>query len=450
MHFSAIATFLAISSVSGLVVPNAQNAVNTDIPEAITTTWVGVKNSTGVFPGATTSKRSVLDLGSPVIDEDVALALSRRAGLILAKRTIITTLLTSFATGAAAEAGKLAVDAAAAQVRNIINWTAAREAFTKATTRAMWERNPDYAEYVAAVCYNQDYGLSDPAAMREGVVSVSLVSGVLETDYDSCRQYAVQQGLLPSSAELSKLSRFAICLEAVLVQRPAQANSKPIRTAAAFNTKKPPNLLALFIQLSGQESKQSCRTCRQGHGRWDGCVVCSQPEVQRFTEGACANCYYNGLGSKCSFRQNSPVRAREYRPRDVSPPVTLPIQFPKECIEWLRVDESATARAERLRIKVDLILGQLSNLNREIFVLEILHSAQGEDHEKDITSLQEIGNFLDYAHVFELFKANPDMYQSHKDALKREIDWQAERLASFLSLKKYLASSTLAPWNPQS
>lgn len=118
--------------------------------------------------------------------EDVARALSRRAGgLILAKRTTTTALPTSSATGAAAEAGKLAVGAAAAaQVRDIIDWAAGREAFTRATTRAMWERNPDYGIYVAAVCYDQGYGLSDPAAVREGVVSVSLVSGVLDADYD--------------------------------------------------------------------------------------------------------------------------------------------------------------------------------------------------------------------------------------------------------------------------
>ncbi|KAJ0123813.1 hypothetical protein J7T55_012283 [Diaporthe amygdali] len=184
MHFHTLTAFLAISSVSGLVLPRAQDAINTDIPEAITTTWVGVKNSTGVYPGATPSKRSVLDLSPPVIDEDVARALStRRAGLILAGRSVITTLLTSFASGAAAEAGKLAVDAAAEQVCNILGWTAAREAFTKATTRAMWERNPDYGVYVAAVCYNQDYGLSDPGAMRERVLSGGdmMAMGVLVT-----------------------------------------------------------------------------------------------------------------------------------------------------------------------------------------------------------------------------------------------------------------------------
>ncbi|KAI3400744.1 hypothetical protein diail_1953 [Diaporthe ilicicola] len=209
MLFHALATFLSISSVSGLVVPRAQDATNTEIPEAITTTWVGVKNATGVYPGATPSKRSLLDLSSPVIDEVVALALSRRAGLVLGKRTTTKAPLTSSAAGgAAAEGGRLLVNAVAAQVRDIIDWTAAREAFTRATTRAMWEHNPDPGAFVAAVCYNSRQGgyaglLSssssssssgdddDPAAASKTttreervVVSVSLVSGALGADYD--------------------------------------------------------------------------------------------------------------------------------------------------------------------------------------------------------------------------------------------------------------------------
>ena len=101
----------------------------------------------------------------------------------------------------------------------------------------------------------------------------------------ACRQYAVQSGLLPSSADVSEVSKLAVPLQAVLVQRPVQTNSKPKRTATAFSTKKPYNLLALFIQLSGQESKQRCRTCREDHGRWAECVVSSQPDVQRATGG---------------------------------------------------------------------------------------------------------------------------------------------------------------------
>lgn len=121
----------------------------------------------------------------------------------------------------------------------------------------------------------------------------------------ACRQYAVHHGLLSSSSESSELSKFAASLEDVLVQRPAQANPNPKRKAAAFNTKKRQNMLALFIQLSSQESKERCRTCSQGHGRWAECVVSSQPTVHNATEGACANCYYNGLRAKCSFDQST-------------------------------------------------------------------------------------------------------------------------------------------------
>lgn len=82
----------------------------------------------------------------------------------------------------------------------------------------------------------------------------------------------------------------------------------------------------------------------------------------------------------------------------------------------------------------------MSSLIRETFVLEMLHSAQGTEREKDISSFRKHGGFSEYAYVFELYKANPGNHQNFRDVLKGEMNEQAERLASFLALKRYLAS----------
>jgi hypothetical protein len=72
-----------------------------------------------------------------------------------------------------------------------------------------------------------------------------------------------------------------------------------------FTTHKSQNVVALFIQLSGAESHERCTACAQQNGIWAECVVSSDDQVRRSTKGSCANCYYNGLASRCSFRTDS-------------------------------------------------------------------------------------------------------------------------------------------------
>jgi len=68
-------------------------------------------------------------------------------------------------------------------IKNLKNWTPAREAFTKATAKEMWGNNPDPKKYAAAICYNMDYSVSDPAGVA-GLLKAQLKSGLLHTDYD--------------------------------------------------------------------------------------------------------------------------------------------------------------------------------------------------------------------------------------------------------------------------
>jgi hypothetical protein len=72
-----------------------------------------------------------------------------------------------------------------------------------------------------------------------------------------------------------------------------------------FTTHKSQNVVTLFIQLSGMESQKRYTACSQQNGIWAECVVSSDDQVQRSTKGSCANCYYNALASRYSFRSES-------------------------------------------------------------------------------------------------------------------------------------------------
>lgn len=120
----------------------------------------------------------------------------------------------------------------------------------------------------------------------------------------ACMQYATQRGLVPSQADLS-LSNFVAPLGTELVKRPAQNNTNRSSVFNISSGRRSQNILALFVQLSGQKPALRCRQCREGNGLWSECVVSTHPAAQNSTRGACANCYYHGRGSKCSFRQSA-------------------------------------------------------------------------------------------------------------------------------------------------
>ncbi|KAH9432923.1 hypothetical protein MCOR02_007596 [Pyricularia oryzae] len=91
----------------------------------------------------------------------------------------LTPILQDLATKAVNEA----IKQAGIFIKDLRNWTAAREAFTQATVREMWYSNPDPAKYPAVVCYNKGYHLERPEGIA-GWTKVELKTGFLHTDYD--------------------------------------------------------------------------------------------------------------------------------------------------------------------------------------------------------------------------------------------------------------------------
>ncbi|KAI0411697.1 hypothetical protein F5X98DRAFT_43062 [Xylaria grammica] len=74
-----------------------------------------------------------------------------------------------------------------------------------------------------------------------------------------------------------------------------------------FGLKRPTNIKAALIQAAGIQHAPSaaCLHCRKGRGLWVSCVTTPR-EHDNALRGSCANCFYNGTGSKCSFNLSAP------------------------------------------------------------------------------------------------------------------------------------------------
>lgn len=116
-------------------------------------------------------------------------------------------------------------------------------------------------------------------------------------------EYAIAEGLIPDSFDFHQC-KAAAPLALLPIARPITSNPRH-RRGGAFTIKKIHNATALLVQLTGEDADPPCQSCSQGHGLWVGCVRSKSPEVERLTQRACANCYYNGLGTKCSFRDST-------------------------------------------------------------------------------------------------------------------------------------------------
>lgn len=108
---------------------------------------------------------------------------STETNLAIHKREIITAIVTAAGTAAVTAIAEAAVKQAGTLISQIANFDNAREEFTKATVKSMADANPDPAKFVATICYNQGYDLENPAGM-DGLTSVKITSGPLNTDYD--------------------------------------------------------------------------------------------------------------------------------------------------------------------------------------------------------------------------------------------------------------------------
>ncbi|KAL8298201.1 hypothetical protein RB598_001449 [Gaeumannomyces tritici] len=99
------------------------------------------------------------------------------------KREIITGIVTSIAITVGTELATKAVNAGIKLIKDVANWTSAREQFTKATVAQMMAENPDPKKYAAAICNNVGYSFKDGDG-AVGKVSVDLKQGALKTNYD--------------------------------------------------------------------------------------------------------------------------------------------------------------------------------------------------------------------------------------------------------------------------
>ncbi|KAH6707211.1 hypothetical protein EV126DRAFT_488840 [Verticillium dahliae] len=157
------------SMASGAALPEpaplpAVGDVNSIIPPSKQETLTGLKGTDGK-----------LTIGPEPVPATTRLA--KRAGPIVVVVGIA-------GTAAAGIIVKMAIEIGAETIKNLGEWNEqAREAFTKKTTQEMWDRNPDYAKFPAAACYNKGYTLADPAKI-DGLRSAKFELGLLNTDYD--------------------------------------------------------------------------------------------------------------------------------------------------------------------------------------------------------------------------------------------------------------------------
>ncbi|KAI1176957.1 hypothetical protein F4777DRAFT_544078 [Nemania sp. FL0916] len=70
-----------------------------------------------------------------------------------------------------------------------------------------------------------------------------------------------------------------------------------------FSPTRRADLRAALVHITGVENPpdKACTRCRAGRGTWVGCVTPPQ-QCAGALRGACANCFHNGSGSKCSFK----------------------------------------------------------------------------------------------------------------------------------------------------
>ncbi|KAK1566306.1 uncharacterized protein LY79DRAFT_674819 [Colletotrichum navitas] len=117
----------------------------------------------------------------------------------------VTGAITAIGNGAMSVATGVVVNLVTDTLRTIVDWTKARETFTKQTTDEMWKKNPDPAKFPAVVCYNKGYHLADPNGV-DGKASVTLRFNLLKVNYDCMYMSGPNQFFTDSDGGLINLS----------------------------------------------------------------------------------------------------------------------------------------------------------------------------------------------------------------------------------------------------
>ncbi|KAK4442885.1 hypothetical protein QBC34DRAFT_443803 [Podospora aff. communis PSN243] len=130
----------------------------------------------------------------------------------------------------------------------------------------------------------------------------------------------------------------------------------PVVRVKKFHGHKPQNIPSYFMQATGDvmEGDKSCHRCRIG-GVYSLCVVMTDPELNRHTSGACAGCWYNRDGCRCTIRSATGRHRKRrdgYLPRpvgveeimsDLVPHVPAPAPVPAAATAYATVPVSAPA-----------------------------------------------------------------------------------------------------------
>ncbi|PVH96451.1 hypothetical protein DM02DRAFT_535258 [Periconia macrospinosa] len=167
MHFSKVAISLVAAAALSTATPLPQSAdvpPNANVPATTESSFTGRKGTDGVL------------ITEPAPNQQTDQALQRRQSATGASVSITSG-------NAIAKIAKIAIEIATDTLKNLGEWNETREKFTKETVAALWDRNPDYTKYAAAVCYNKGYRLANPAGITE-LASAKLELGLLNTDYD--------------------------------------------------------------------------------------------------------------------------------------------------------------------------------------------------------------------------------------------------------------------------
>ncbi|PVI01008.1 hypothetical protein DM02DRAFT_671581 [Periconia macrospinosa] len=179
---ASLAAALAICAASP--VPQT-GAINANIPPSTSSSLTGKK--------ATDGKLSAEKAPGSQADQ------------ALQKKQLATAVVTIIGEAAITKLTEMAIEFAADTIKNLGDWNEARETFSQTTTLEMWNRNPDYTKYAAAICYNKGYRLANTAGIAE-LASAKLELGVLNTDYDCMYMEAPNQFFTDSDGGFINLS----------------------------------------------------------------------------------------------------------------------------------------------------------------------------------------------------------------------------------------------------
>jgi hypothetical protein len=189
----------------------------------------------------------------------------------------------------------------------------------------------------------------------------------------ACDQYLRQMKIEPSNDR--RITTHAAAFSNLPIRRDCHKNDNHPNN---FTFKRYENIVAMKIQLTGDLAPKKCMNCARGGGLWKECVITTLPTIQVSTKGACANCYYNGSGRRCSLRRPNNHR-RATRDPSLSPDA-VPDAFldaSRRQVLWEQIQElDKTCRAldeatKRYRqvLRTTRLLAEKSDLTSEDFRL---------------------------------------------------------------------------------